>query len=200
MLARQNRPAAVPGMQRRRGRPGRLHGPEPAGGQPPQHHRGMLIGAFATGASGGRDLRPGRVSAGHQAPPHRTPAGPGLGLLGDDILGRASPSTSELVKGAGAFVCGEETALIRSIEGARRRAAAASAVPGGARHRRAAHGDQQRGDVGQRAAHHRPGQCGVRRGWDGTGSTGTKIFSLVGQVSNTGLVEVPMGVSMRHRG
>jgi len=58
------------------------------------------------------------------------------------------------------------------------------------------HQPQQRGDLGQRACHRR--QRGGLVQEDRTeGSKGTKIFSLVGKVNNTGLVEVPMGISLR---
>ncbi len=119
-----------------------------------------------------------------------------LGLLGDDILGTGFNFDVELRYGAGAFVCGEETALIHSIEG-------------------------ERGEPTTKPPF--PAQSGVwkkptcvnnvetlanippifLRGADwfrtiGTEkSPGTKVFALAGKVNNVGLVEVPMGTTLR---
>jgi NADH-quinone oxidoreductase subunit F len=118
------------------------------------------------------------------------------GFLGSSILGSGFDFTIKVHQGAGAFVCGEETALLMSLEG----------KPGEPRPR--------------------PPYPAVKGLWDkptninnvetwanipliinngadfltsiGTeGSKGTKIFSLVGKVNNTGLVEVPMGITLR---
>ena len=165
-------------------------------GNPHSIIEGMLIGAYGTGATEGivyvrkeypiaiRHL----VIALEQAREH--------GLLGEDILGTGFSFDIQLVKGAGAFVCGEETALIRSIEG-------------------------RMGEPGQRPPF--PIQKGVENNptvinnvetWAnipvifqqsageyaeiGTkNNSGTKIFSLVGKIRNTGLVEVPMGMTIK---
>jgi len=117
-----------------------------------------------------------------------------MGLLGANILGASSPSISAWF-GGGAFVCGEETALIRSIEG-KMGSRARGRVPRRAGNRRQAHRDQQRGDVGQHPLHLPLGAEEYAK--VGThGNAGTKIFSLVGKIRNTGLVEVPMGVAIR---
>jgi NADH:ubiquinone oxidoreductase subunit F (NADH-binding)/(2Fe-2S) ferredoxin/NAD-dependent dihydropyrimidine dehydrogenase PreA subunit len=120
-----------------------------------------------------------------------------LGLLGKNILGSGFDFVVKVHRGAGAFVCGEETALLRSLEG----------------------------KPGEPKA--RPPYPAVKGLWDkptninnvetwaniplivnngaeflksiGTDrSKGTKIFSLVGKVKNTGLVEVPMGITLRN--
>ena len=80
----------------------------------------MIIGGYAIGAQRGLLLRPGRVSPGHPAA-SRTPSTSAArwGLLGKDILGSGFDFDLEIRLGAGAFVCGEETALIHSIEGER---------------------------------------------------------------------------------
>ncbi len=118
------------------------------------------------------------------------------GLLGKDILGSGFDFDIEIRLGAGAFVCGEETALLRSIEG-------------------------QRGMPTPKPPF--PAQCGLwgkptvinnvetwanipvilTKGADwfnkiGTeDSKGTKVFALTGKINNSGLVEVPMGTTLR---
>jgi len=118
------------------------------------------------------------------------------GLLGKDILGSGFDFDIEIRLGAGAFVCGEETALLRSIEG-------------------------KRGMPTPKPPF--PAQCGLwgkptvinnvetwanipvilTKGADwfnkiGTDdSKGTKVFALTGKVNNSGLVEVPMGTTLR---
>jgi len=118
------------------------------------------------------------------------------GFLGGDILGTGFGFDIRIVQGAGAFVSGEETSLMASIEGRR-------AFP-----RQRPPYPTEQGLWG------RPTNINnvetwanipliIRRGWDwfartGTEkSRGTKIFSLVGKINNTGLVEVPMGISLR---
>jgi len=118
-----------------------------------------------------------------------------LGILGEKILGSEIHFDIEIIRGAGAFVCGEETALIKSIEG-------------------------QMGQPRQRPPY--PVEKGIwgyptcinnvetlanvpiiiNKGADEykkigiPGSRGTKIFSLVGKIKNTGLVEVPFGTTI----
>ena len=114
------------------------------------------------------------------------------GLLGPNILGTGIDFDLEIVQGAGAFVCGEETALIRSIEG----------MTGEPRQRppypiaRGIHGHPTCINNVETLANV-PGI--IARGGDEYAkvgvpdNSGTKIFSLVGKVRNTGLVEVPLG-------
>jgi NADH:ubiquinone oxidoreductase subunit F (NADH-binding) len=157
---------------------------------------GMIIAAYAIGSREGyvyiRDEYPLAVH-------HLSVAleqAQAYGLLGQDILGSGLDFDITIRRGGGAFVCGESSALMRSLEG----------------------------DVGEpRAKYVRSVERGlwdkpsclnnvetwanvpliIDRGWEwyasiGTeGSKGTKIFSLVGQVKNTGLVEVPMGTTLR---
>ncbi|MCD6325970.1 NADH-quinone oxidoreductase subunit NuoF [bacterium] len=119
-----------------------------------------------------------------------------MGLLGDDILGSGFNFKLSVAIGAGAFVCGEESALIRSIEGQVGRPRQRPPFPA------------QKGLWGK------PTNINnvetwvnvpqiIRKGgaWFASvgteGSKGTKIFSLVGKINNTGLVEVPMGITVR---
>ena len=166
-------------------------------GNPHAILEGFTIGAYAIGAHEGyfyvRQEYPLAVEnvtiAIKQAEDH--------GLLGKNILGSGFDFAVKVHRGAGAFVCGEETALLRSLEG----------------------------KPGEPKA--RPPYPAVKGLWDkptninnvetwanvplivnngaefltsiGTEkSKGTKIFSLVGKVKNTGLVEVPMGITLRN--
>ena len=161
-------------------------------GNPHSIIEGMLIGAFTTGATEGvvyvRAEYPLAIK-------HLTIAlrqARELGLLGADILGTGLSFDIELVRGAGAFVCGEETALIASIEG------------------RMGEPRQRPPFPVQRGIDGKPTAINNVETWAnvvvivGEGpevfadvctedNCGTKIFSLVGKVANTGLVEVPMG-------
>jgi NADH-quinone oxidoreductase subunit F len=157
---------------------------------------GMLIGAYAIGARAGyvyvRDEYPIAVQnitiAIEQAK--------SLGLLGENILGTNLSFDLHIYKGAGAFVSGEETALLASIEGK-------IGVP-----------TQRPPYPAQKGLWRKPTNINNVETWAnipiiidkgaawysqiGTaGSKGTKIFSLVGKINNTGLVEVPMGMTLR---
>jgi len=165
-------------------------------GNPHAVLEGMIIGAYAIGSHQGfiyvRNEYPLAVEHVSLAVEQAQE----FGLLGQDILGSAFDFSVEINRGGGAFVCGESTALMASLEGR----------------------------VGEpRAKHIHTVESGL---WDkpsnlnnvetwanvpliidrgaewysriGTEtSKGTKIFSLVGKIRNTGLVEVPMGISLR---
>ena len=118
------------------------------------------------------------------------------GLLGEDILGTGFDFDLEIVQGAGAFVSGEETALIASVEGKIGMPRQRPPFPA------------QKGLWGLPTVINNVETWAtvpniIRRGADwfaglGTESSkGTKIFSLVGKINNTGLVEVPMGITLR---
>jgi len=118
------------------------------------------------------------------------------GLLGKDILGTGFDFDVEVVQGAGAFVSGEETALLASVEGR-------IAMP-----RQRPPYPAQKGLWGKPTVINNVETWAtvpniIRRGakwFSGLGtktSKGTKIFSLVGKINNTGLVEVPMGITLR---
>ncbi|KPK68696.1 NADH dehydrogenase [candidate division WOR_3 bacterium SM23_60] len=157
---------------------------------------GMVIGAKAMGAHKGfiyvRNEYPLAVHriqiALAQAEQH--------GFLGKDILGTGFDFSIHVVRGSGAFVCGEETALLASIEGRVGRPRPRPPYP------------VEKGLWGK------PTNINNVETWAnvpviilkgaqwfssiGTKkSKGTKIFSLVGKINNTGLVEVPMGISLR---
>jgi NADH:ubiquinone oxidoreductase subunit F (NADH-binding) len=118
------------------------------------------------------------------------------GLLGSDILGSGLSLDVEVREGAGAFVCGEETAMIASLEGERGTPRPKPPYPAG------------RGYLGEPTVINNVetfanvplvvGEGSAEYAQIGTeASKGTKIFALAGQVANTGLVEVPMGTTIR---
>lgn len=157
----------------------------------------MIIGSFAIGA------HEGFIYVRHEYPRAWKNAeiavrqARRLGLLGENILGSGFSFDIQIARGGGAFVCGESTALMASLEGR----------AGEPRDKRHLHTIES-GLWG------RPTLLNNVETWAnvptiinkgapwfskiGTAkSKGTKIFSLVGKVKNTGLIEVPMGISLR---
>ncbi len=119
-----------------------------------------------------------------------------LGLLGKNILGSGFDFDVRISRGGGAFVCGESTALMASLEGfpGRPRAKYVHNVDKGFRQKPSALNNVETWAnvpiiIDKGADWYRT--IGTEK------SKGTKIFSLVGKVENTGLVEVPMGTSLR---
>ncbi|MBN2561048.1 MAG: FAD-dependent oxidoreductase [Phycisphaerae bacterium] len=164
-------------------------------GNPHSIIEGMTIGAYGTGATEGvvyvRNEYPLAIK--HLMIALRQCRD--IGLLGRDILGTGFSFDIKLVRGAGAFVCGEETALIRSIEGKMGEPRQRPPFP------------VQKGIDGKPTAINnvetwaniplifRLGAAEFAR--IGTkGNSGSKVFSLVGKIKNTGLVEVPMGITI----
>ncbi len=157
---------------------------------------GMVIGAKAIGAHEGfvyvRDEYPLALRRINLAIEHATE----YGLLGEDILGTGFNFKLNVVRGGGAFVCGEETALIASIEGEVGRPRPRPPYPA----EKGLWGKPTNNNNVETWANvpqiiHRGGKWFASMGTEE--SKGTKVFSLVGKVNNTGLVEVPMGTSLR---
>ncbi len=165
-------------------------------GNPHSIIEGMLIGAYAIGANGGF------IYVRHEYPIAYKNAGIAIeqarkaGLLGKNILGSSFDFDLEIAKGGGAFVCGESTALIASIEG------------------RVGEPRSKQVHTVEQGLWEKPTNINnvetwanvpliIRQGsqWFSSIGTekskGTKIFSLVGKVKNTGLVEVPMGITLK---
>jgi NADH:ubiquinone oxidoreductase subunit F (NADH-binding)/Pyruvate/2-oxoacid:ferredoxin oxidoreductase delta subunit len=119
-----------------------------------------------------------------------------LGLLGENILNSGFSFHVKIAKGGGAFVCGESTALMASIEGK-------AGEPRVKHIHSTTRGLFERPTVLNNVETWANIPLIVNRGAEwykeiGTeGSKGTKIFSIVGKVNNTGLVEVPMGATIR---
>lgn len=157
---------------------------------------GMLLGAWAIGASQGyiyvRREYPLAVEHARLAVQQARD----YGLLGRDILGSGFDFDLEIARGGGAFVCGESTALMASLEGkvGEPRPKDVHTVEEGLWDKPTCLNNVEtwanvplilKGGAARFAAK------GTKR------SKGTKIFALTGQVRNTGLVEVPMGISLR---
>jgi NADP-reducing hydrogenase subunit HndC len=118
------------------------------------------------------------------------------GLLGPDILGSGFAFDLEIYQGAGAFVCGEETALIASIEGKRgmpRPRPPFPAQSGLWGRPTILNNVETLANVAQIIIH--GGAWYAAIGTEGT--KGTKVFALSGKVNNSGLVEVPMGIPLK---
>ena len=119
-----------------------------------------------------------------------------IGLLGDHILGTDFSFRCHIRLGAGAFVCGEETALINSIEGKRGMPRPRPPFP-------AVKGLWGCPSVVNNVETLACVPFILREGWEkfaaiGTADTkGTKVFALGGKINNVGLVEVPMGTTLR---
>jgi NADH-quinone oxidoreductase subunit F len=164
-------------------------------GNPHSVIEGMIIGAYAVGSSQGyiyvRNEYPLAVT--HLAIAIK--AARENGLLGKNILGTDFSFDIKINKGAGAFVCGESSALFASIEGraGEPRAKYVHAVEKGL---------YDKPTVLNNVETWANVPLIINKGADwyasiGTeGSKGTKIFSLVGKINNTGLIEVPMGTTL----
>uniref|UniRef100_UPI0038CC1506 NADH-quinone oxidoreductase subunit NuoF n=1 Tax=Methylomusa anaerophila TaxID=1930071 RepID=UPI0038CC1506 len=119
-----------------------------------------------------------------------------LGLLGDDILGTGFNFRFRIKAGAGAFVCGEETALINSIEGKRGMPRVRPPFP-------ANKGLWDKPTNLNNVETYANVPFIIRNGGDWYASMGTekskgsKVFCLTGKINNTGLCEVPMGITLR---
>jgi NADH-quinone oxidoreductase subunit F len=165
-------------------------------GDPHTVLEGMLVGAYAIGARKGYVyVRAEYPIAVEHVKTAVAQAGE-RGLLGKKILGTDFSFEVEVKEGAGAFVCGEETALMASIEGRRGMPRARPPFPA----QSGLDGKPTNINNVETFANIRPL---ILKGVDwytrfGTEeSKGTKIFSLAGKVNHTGLVEVPIGISIR---
>jgi len=165
-------------------------------GNPHRVLEGMIIGAYAIGSHEGyiyiRNEYPMAVRHMRIAMEQAE----ACGLLGENILGSGFSFNIKIKRGGGAFVCGESTALMASLEG------------------RVGEPRAKYIHTSEQGLWGKPSNLNnvetwanvpliINKGADwyakiGTkGSKGTKIFALVGNISNTGLVEVPMGTKLR---
>jgi NADH-quinone oxidoreductase subunit F len=157
---------------------------------------GMIIGGFVTGAPEGIIY----VRAEYPLAVHRLnraiEQAKEYGMLGKNILGRGFDFDINLVEGAGAFVCGEETALIRSLEGKAGRSSPRPPYPA----HKGLFGKPTNINNVETWYNIAPIVVKGAAWFTETGSpksAGTKVFSLVGKVANTGLVEMPLGTPLK---
>ena len=157
---------------------------------------GMIIGGYVIGASEGivyvRAEYPLAVHRLQEAIDQATE----YGLLGENILGRGFHFHIRMVEGAGAFVCGEETALIRSLEGKAGRPTPRPPYP--AQH--GLYGYPTNINNVETWYNIAPIVIKGPAWFTETGSPkspGTKVFSLVGKITYTGLVEMPLGTPLK---
>jgi NADH-quinone oxidoreductase subunit F len=165
-------------------------------GNPHSVVEGMIIAGYAIGAGVGYVYVRAEYPLGVKHLRIALSQAEELGLLGKDILGSGLDFEIRIKEGAGAFVCGEETGLIASIEGSRSMPRPRPPFPA------------QSGLWGKPTnINNVETYANIRHifargsGWFASMGTdkskGTKIFSLTGKVNNTGLVEVPIGIKVR---
>jgi NADH-quinone oxidoreductase subunit F len=156
---------------------------------------GMIIGAYTMGATKGIVYVRAEYPLAVQRLKKAIEAAKEMGIIGDNIFGSGFNFDIECVEGAGAFVCGEETALMSSIEGHAGRSKPRPPYPA------------QKGLWGKPTninnveswcnvpvIIYRGGEFFAKTGTEK--SSGTKVFSLVGKIKNTGLVELPLGTPL----
>ncbi|MDQ7838883.1 MAG: NADH-ubiquinone oxidoreductase-F iron-sulfur binding region domain-containing protein [Thermodesulfobacteriota bacterium] len=165
-------------------------------GDPHSIIEGMIIGGFAIGAREGIIYVRGEYPIAIMHLSRAIKQAEEYGLLGRDILGSDFDFTLKISRGAGAFVCGEETALMISIEGrsgAPRPRPPYPAIEGLWGKPTVLNNVETFANIPKIILNGASWYSDM-----GTaGSKGTKIFSLVGKVRNTGLVEVEMGTTLR---
>jgi NADH:ubiquinone oxidoreductase subunit F (NADH-binding)/(2Fe-2S) ferredoxin len=157
---------------------------------------GMLIAAYAIGARNGYVYVKAEIPLAIERLEKAIAQAEELGLLGDDIMGKGFSFHLHIRKGAGVFVCGEETALLASIEGKRGMPRSRPPFPA----QSGLFGKPTNINNVETLANvpvilERGGESYARYGTEQ--SRGTKTFSLAGNIVRTGLIEVPMGISLR---
>ena len=164
-------------------------------GDPHAVLEGMIIAARAIGAHRGYVYCRAEYPLAVETLGNAIEQARGRGLLGKDILGSGFDFDLEIYQGAGAFVCGEETALMTSIEGLRGTPRPRPPFP-------AVSGLWQKPTILNNVETYANISQIILRGGEeyanlGTESSkGTKVFALTGKVNNIGLVEVPMGTPL----
>ncbi|MFY9115208.1 MAG: NADH-ubiquinone oxidoreductase-F iron-sulfur binding region domain-containing protein [Dethiobacteria bacterium] len=157
---------------------------------------GLIICAYAVGATKGYFYIRAEYPLAIQRIKHALDQAREKGLLGDCILGSGFNFDIEVFQGSGAFVCGESSALVQSMEGR-------TGIPKIRPPRLAESGFRGKPTVLNNVKtlayvpHIISGGAEWFKSIGTSGSPGTAIFSLVGKVENPGLVEVPMGTTLR---
>ena len=165
-------------------------------GDPHRMLEGMMIAGVACGASEGYIYVRAEYPLAVQRLKNAIAQSEELGLLGDNILGTGFSFRMHINRGAGAFVCGEGSALTASIEGKR-------GFPRVKPPRTVEHGLFDKPTVLNNVETYANVPSIITKGADwflsigSENSSGTKAFALTGNISNTGLIEVPMGTTLR---
>ena len=165
-------------------------------GDPHRIIEGMLVGAYAIGADEGYVYVRAEYPLAIKRLEKAIEDAEEYGLLGEDIFSSDFNFKLQIKKGAGAFVCGEETALMNSIEGKRGMPTPRPPYP-------ATKGLWGKPTNINNVETYANIPYIINEGADsfseiGTeGSSGTKVFALTGKINNTGLVEVPMGTTLK---
>jgi len=165
-------------------------------GDPHAVLEGMLIGAYAIGASEGYIYIRAEYPLAIQRLITAIEQMEKYGLLGENIMGSGFNFHIKIKEGAGAFVCGEETALMASIEGSRGMPRPRPPFPANSGlWGKPTNINNVETWANVSAIMHKGADWYAGLGTEK--SKGTKTFSLVGKVSRTGLIEVPMGIKLR---
>lgn len=165
-------------------------------GDPHSVIEGMIIGAYAMGAQQGYIYCRAEYPLAIRRLNIALEDAREMGLLGEDILGSGFDFDIIVKEGAGAFVCGEETALMASIQGERGQPWPRPPYP-------AVSGlwGQPSNINNVKSYAYVPRIIRLGAEWFSSvgteGSPGTAVFALTGMVNNTGLIEVPMGITLR---
>ncbi|MCL5290737.1 MAG: NADH-ubiquinone oxidoreductase-F iron-sulfur binding region domain-containing protein [Bacillota bacterium] len=165
-------------------------------GNPHSVLEGMMIAGFAIGSDEGYIYARAEYPLAIKRMRKAIADAEALGVLGKNILGTAFNFKINIKEGAGAFVCGEETALIASIEGERgmpRPRPPFPAVKGLWACPTIINNVETLANLPAIILN----GASWFKGFGTPGSAGTKTFALAGQIQNTGLVEVPMGMTLR---
>ena len=157
---------------------------------------GMIIGAYAMGGTHGYVYVRTEYPLAIRRMTHAIEQAREHGLLGKDILGRGFDFDLTIFQGAGAFVCGEETSLIHSIEGLSPEPTQKPPFPAESGLWKSPTNINNVETWANVPAIINHGADWFRQIGTET-SPGTKVFSLAGNINNAGLVEVPMGITLR---
>jgi len=165
-------------------------------GDPHSVIEGMMLGGYAMGADEGYVYCRAEYPLAIERLKHAITVAEGYGLLGDNIMNSSFSFHLHIKEGAGAFVCGEETALMGSIEGRRGMPRPRPPFPANSGlwgHPTNINNVETWANIPQIVGN--GGEWYASMGTEK--SKGTKVFALTGKVKHTGLVEVPMGITLR---
>ncbi len=165
-------------------------------GDPHSIIEAMAIAAYAVGASQGYIYIRGEYKLAYQRLERAIEQAKAYGLLGKNILNRGFDFVIHVHAGAGAYICGEETALIESIEGKRGEPRARPPYPP----TNGLWGKPTLVNNVETLANVPPilrNGAEWYRQFGTPKSTGTKVYTILGNVNQTGVIEVPMGITLR---